>query len=90
VLTEQIDIAGTDGQRRPAVRLSIMDNGPGFSPKILARAFEPYVTSKAREPDWGWRWSRKSSRNTADASISRIVQMAEAQNCNFAGKVSTY
>ena len=48
VLTEQIDIAGTDGQRRPAVRLSIMDNGPGFSPTILARAFEPYVTSKAR------------------------------------------
>lgn len=48
VLTEQIDIADTDGQRRPAVRLSIMDNGPGFSPTILARAFEPYVTSKAR------------------------------------------
>ncbi|MCP1575445.1 histidine kinase [Herbaspirillum rubrisubalbicans] len=48
VLTEQIDIAGTNGQRQPAVRLSIMDNGPGFSPTILARAFEPYVTSKAR------------------------------------------
>ncbi|KAF1044887.1 MAG: Signal transduction histidine-protein kinase AtoS [Herbaspirillum frisingense] len=48
VLTEQIEIAGADGARQPAVRLSIMDNGPGFSPKILARAFEPYVTSKAR------------------------------------------
>jgi nitrogen fixation/metabolism regulation signal transduction histidine kinase len=30
------------------VRLTITDNGPGFSPKILARAFEPYVTSKSR------------------------------------------
>jgi nitrogen fixation/metabolism regulation signal transduction histidine kinase len=30
------------------VRLAIVDNGPGFAPKILARAFEPYVTSKAR------------------------------------------
>ena len=48
VLTEQIDIAGANGQRQPAVRLSIMDNGPGFSAKILARAFEPYVTSKTK------------------------------------------
>jgi nitrogen fixation/metabolism regulation signal transduction histidine kinase len=30
------------------VRLSIIDNGPGFSAKVLARAFEPYVTSKPR------------------------------------------
>jgi multi-sensor signal transduction histidine kinase (EC 2.7.13.3) len=28
------------------VRLSVSDNGPGFSDKILNRAFEPYVTSK--------------------------------------------
>ena len=28
------------------VRLSICDNGPGFSPDLIARAFEPYVTSK--------------------------------------------
>ncbi|MBR7791211.1 HAMP domain-containing protein [Undibacterium sp. FT147W] len=31
-----------------AVKLSIIDNGPGFSSKILARAFEPYATSKPR------------------------------------------
>ena len=30
------------------MRLAIADNGPGFAPKILARAFEPYVTSKVR------------------------------------------
>ena len=30
------------------MRLAIVDNGPGFAPKILARAFEPYVTSKVR------------------------------------------
>ena len=30
------------------MRLAIIDNGPGFAPKILSRAFEPYVTSKAR------------------------------------------
>ncbi|MBB5393767.1 MULTISPECIES: ATP-binding protein [unclassified Herbaspirillum] len=48
LVTEQIEIAGADGARQPAVRLSILDNGPGFSPKILARAFEPYVTSKPK------------------------------------------
>jgi len=30
------------------VRLSILDCGPGFSDHILKRAFEPYVTTKAR------------------------------------------
>ena len=29
-------------------RLTIHDNGPGFPPQILARAFEPYVTTKSR------------------------------------------
>ena len=30
------------------VRLSVRDNGTGFPPDILSRAFEPYVTTKAR------------------------------------------
>ena len=30
------------------VRLVVRDNGPGFPPKILNRAFEPYVTTKIR------------------------------------------
>ena len=29
-------------------RLTIKDNGPGFPPQILARAFEPYVTTKSK------------------------------------------
>ena len=34
-----------DGER---MRLSVSDNGKGFAPQILARAFEPYVTTKAK------------------------------------------
>ncbi len=34
------------GSRR--VRLSVRDNGPGFPEHILKRAFEPYVTTKAK------------------------------------------
>ena len=31
-----------------AVRLSVVDNGPGFEEQVLRRAFEPYVTTKPR------------------------------------------
>lgn len=48
VATETVHYQSSEGEVRSAVRLSITDNGPGFSPKILARAFEPYVTSKPR------------------------------------------
>ena len=38
---------GEDGALR-AVRLAVIDNGPGFAEKVLKRAFEPYVTTKAK------------------------------------------
>ena len=31
-----------------AVRLLVLDNGPGFPDKVLKRAFEPYVTTKSK------------------------------------------
>jgi nitrogen fixation/metabolism regulation signal transduction histidine kinase len=31
-----------------SVRLRILDNGPGFADKVLKRAFEPYITTKAK------------------------------------------
>ena len=31
-----------------AVRLQVIDNGPGFPEKVLKRAFEPYVTTKSK------------------------------------------
>ena len=48
VTTEAIHYQSADGTAGTAVRLAIVDNGPGFAPKIMSRAFEPYVTSKAR------------------------------------------
>jgi nitrogen fixation/metabolism regulation signal transduction histidine kinase len=30
------------------LRLTVRDNGPGFPPQILSRAFEPYVTTKTK------------------------------------------
>jgi nitrogen fixation/metabolism regulation signal transduction histidine kinase len=38
---------GEHGELR-AVRLTLIDNGPGFADKVLKRAFEPYVTTKTK------------------------------------------
>jgi len=43
----------------PAVRLQVRDNGTGFTPSMLARAFEPYVTSKTRGTGLGLAIVRK-------------------------------
>lgn len=48
VITEVIHYPNANGSLSTAVRMSVEDNGPGFAPNILARAFEPYVTSKSR------------------------------------------
>jgi nitrogen fixation/metabolism regulation signal transduction histidine kinase len=48
VVTEVIRYQDSDSQEREAVRFTVTDNGSGFAPRILARAFEPYVTSKSR------------------------------------------
>uniref|UniRef100_UPI00333F3C6B sensor histidine kinase n=1 Tax=Castellaniella defragrans TaxID=75697 RepID=UPI00333F3C6B len=38
-------IQAEDGTR--SIRLRVTDNGPGFAPQVIARVFEPYVTTKA-------------------------------------------
>jgi len=38
---------GEGGELR-AVRLSVIDNGPGFADNVLQRAFEPYITTKSK------------------------------------------
>jgi nitrogen fixation/metabolism regulation signal transduction histidine kinase len=48
VTTEAIHYQNAEGGQGTAVRMAFVDNGPGFAPRILSRAFEPYVTSKAR------------------------------------------
>jgi nitrogen fixation/metabolism regulation signal transduction histidine kinase len=35
-----------DGGEQRALRFTVADTGPGFSPQVMQRAFEPYVTTK--------------------------------------------
>lgn len=51
-----------------AVRLLVRDNGTGFSPAVLSRAFEPYVTTKPRGTGLGLPIVRK----VADEHQARI------------------
>ena len=45
VITE---VARSEQGELRAVRLQVVDNGPGFPDKVLKRAFEPYVTTKSK------------------------------------------
>jgi nitrogen fixation/metabolism regulation signal transduction histidine kinase len=48
VKTELVPYGEQNGLSENAVRLTISDRGVGFPAKILARAFEPYVTTKSK------------------------------------------
>jgi signal transduction histidine kinase len=44
----QVEISTRAGDDEGMIELEISDNGPGFPSDLVARIFEPYVTSKAR------------------------------------------
>ena len=48
IKTELVPYGELNGMPQNAVRLTISDSGSGFPAKILARAFEPYVTTKSK------------------------------------------
>lgn len=48
VVTEVVHYTNSERETQRAASLSIIDNGVGFSSRILARVFEPYATSKPR------------------------------------------
>jgi nitrogen fixation/metabolism regulation signal transduction histidine kinase len=67
--------ASTSGR----VRLVVKDSGPGFPPRILKRAFEPYVTTKARGTGLGLAVVKK----IADEHSARI----DLKNRELEGRV---
>jgi nitrogen fixation/metabolism regulation signal transduction histidine kinase len=59
VATETIAASIGEQSGQPAVRLTVTDNGPGFSAQLLQRAFEPYVTTKTHGTGLGLAIVRK-------------------------------
>jgi len=56
---------------RPAVRVSIADNGPGVSPEVRRRLFEPFFTTK--RPQNGTGLGLAISRQVADECGGRLI-----------------
>jgi nitrogen fixation/metabolism regulation signal transduction histidine kinase len=48
VSTRLINTSLSDGREHASIRFVVTDTGSGFAARILQRAFEPYVTTKAR------------------------------------------
>jgi len=60
---------------RQRVRLSVTDSGPGFEPHILQRAFEPYVTTKAKGTGLGLAVVKKiADDHRARIALSNVTQ----------------
>jgi nitrogen fixation/metabolism regulation signal transduction histidine kinase len=57
-ISTAVSRSGTAGVTA-GVRLWVRDEGPGFAPGVLARAFEPYVTAKPRGTGLGLAIVRK-------------------------------
>lgn len=61
--------------QRKRVRFSIVDSGPGFPPAILQRAFEPYVTTKAKGTGLGLAVVKKiADEHQARIDLSNVLK----------------
>lgn len=52
---------------------AVADAGSGFPEELMARVFEPYVTTKSGGTGSAWRSSRRLLTNTAGRSASTIA-----------------
>jgi nitrogen fixation/metabolism regulation signal transduction histidine kinase len=65
---------------RQRVRLTVTDSGPGFAPNILQRAFEPYVTTKAKGTGLGLAVVKKiADEHAARIEMGNLVEDGQIQ-----------
>ncbi|MDE2594382.1 MAG: HAMP domain-containing protein [Burkholderiales bacterium] len=74
-----------DGSIR-AVRLIVRDNGPGFPDKILKRAFEPYITTKAKGTGLGLAVVKKIA--DEHGALIRLRNLNRPSDADFLGNLS--
>lgn len=67
-------------EARRRVRLTVTDTGPGFEPNILKRAFEPYVTTKAKGTGLGLAVVKKiADEHAAKIELGNALQDGQIQ-----------
>jgi nitrogen fixation/metabolism regulation signal transduction histidine kinase len=75
IRTETVMLTANDGLQHAAVRLTLSDNGTGFAPQILSKAFEPYITTKSSGTGLGLAIVRKIiDEHGAHISLSNLEQ----------------
>jgi nitrogen fixation/metabolism regulation signal transduction histidine kinase len=68
------EVARNEAGAVRVVRLHVSDNGPGFPDKVLKRAFEPYVTTKAKGTGLGLAVVKKiADEHGARARLMNVV-----------------
>jgi nitrogen fixation/metabolism regulation signal transduction histidine kinase len=79
---------GEHGELR-AVRLTVIDNGPGFSEKVLKRAFEPYVTTKSKGTGLGLAVVKKiADEHHARLRVANLHQCDDPEGAVIGARVS--
>jgi nitrogen fixation/metabolism regulation signal transduction histidine kinase len=75
---------GESGELR-AVRLTVLDNGPGFANNVLQRAFEPYITTKSKGTGLGLAVVKKiADEHRATVRIANLRDAAAADGADGA------
>jgi nitrogen fixation/metabolism regulation signal transduction histidine kinase len=83
------ELARTEQGETRAVRLRVIDNGPGFSDKVLKRAFEPYVTTKSKGTGLGLAVVKKiADEHGARVRIANLGSAADGPGETPAGGAS--
>ena len=68
------EVAYTEQGAVRTVRLHVIDNGPGFTDKVLKRSFEPYVTTKSKGTGLGLAVVKKiADEHGARARLMNVV-----------------
>jgi nitrogen fixation/metabolism regulation signal transduction histidine kinase len=79
---------GEHGELR-AVRLTVIDNGPGFAEKVLQRAFEPYVTTKVKGTGLGLAVVKKiADEHQARLRVANLHQGDQPEGAVLGARVS--
>jgi nitrogen fixation/metabolism regulation signal transduction histidine kinase len=75
----QVQVQASISSSGERVRLLVRDNGAGFAPAILQRAFEPYITTKAKGTGLGLAVVKKiADEHHARLEISNILPAPSA------------
>jgi nitrogen fixation/metabolism regulation signal transduction histidine kinase len=82
------EAARNEGGEARAVRLVVVDNGPGFPEKVLKRAFEPYVTTKKKGTGLGLAVVKKiADEHGARVRIANLGSAASGEGNAASGAV---